>query len=282
MPSSPLKTQLLSPSRPPGTLAGELCRFPPGASTNQTQAASRSQDAWGLRSQGWPPASPRGIHGNFLPSVCVTQTLLCILQTTHPRTKGAQSVGLRADAHPGSSARARHRFLWTLGRSCLIAKSAHSEGIKSERQAVSRLWPRRTSRWTGDASTWVHRCSTWGGGAAHRRAGEPRGAPEGWPAAPTARASGWEGQHGRARLLLHRLFSRVRLSWALAAAQALLWLPWAGRTPWLRCSAFPTQRLPCHGEWGLGPQAAVVTESGLSSCAPQAVVRRFNGCGARA
>ena len=48
MPSSPLKTQLLSPSRPPGTLAGELCRFPPGASTNQTQAASRSQDAWGV------------------------------------------------------------------------------------------------------------------------------------------------------------------------------------------------------------------------------------------
>ena len=61
---------------------------------------------------------------NFVPSVCVTQTLLCILETTHSRHKGAQSVGLMVDVHPGRSARAPPRFLRTLERSRLIATSA--------------------------------------------------------------------------------------------------------------------------------------------------------------
>ena len=112
MPSLPLKTQLLSPSRPPGTLAGELCRFPPAASTNQTQAASRSQDAWGVTIPGLTASlSQRHLWELLTIGLCDTDRLPCILETTHPRTKGAQSVGLRADAHPGSSARARHRFL---------------------------------------------------------------------------------------------------------------------------------------------------------------------------
>ena len=60
-------------------------------------------------------------------------------------------------------------------------------------------------------------------------------APEDWPAAPTAQATGWGGTtRSGLRLFLHRLFSWVGLCWVLAAAQALLWL---------RCTAFSSQRL---------------------------------------
>ena len=92
-------------------------------------------------------------------------------------------------------------------------------------------------------------------------------APEDWPAAPTAQATGWGGTtRSGLRLFLHRLFSWVGLCWVLAAAQALLWL---------RCTAFSSQRL-------LLSWAAVVAERGRSSCGPHAVERRFNGSDARA
>ena len=134
MPLLPLKTQLLSPLRPPGTLASQLC------------CSSLPPLPWSAASLLEPPLTrPRQLPGaktpvNFLPSVCVTQTLLCILETTHSRHKDAQSVGLTADAHQGRSARAPPRFLRTLERSRLIATSAHSEEMKRERQvAASRL-----------------------------------------------------------------------------------------------------------------------------------------------
>ena len=99
--------------------------------------------SWSAASLLEPPLTrPRQLPGaktpvNFLPLVCVTQTLLCILETTHSRHKGAQSVGLMADAHSGRSVRARHRFLRTLERSRLITTSAHSEEMKRERQAAA-------------------------------------------------------------------------------------------------------------------------------------------------
>lgn len=85
----------LSPLRPPGTLGSELCGslLPPLL--------------WSAASLLEPPLTrPRQRPGaktpvNFSPSVCVTQTLLCILETTHSRHKGSSVGGSDGGCSPG-------------------------------------------------------------------------------------------------------------------------------------------------------------------------------------
>ena len=95
MPLLPLKTQLPSPLRPPGTLASELC------------CSSLPPLPWSAASLLEPPLTrPRQLPGaktpvNFLPSVCVTQPLLCILETTHSRHKWSSVGGSDGGCSPG-------------------------------------------------------------------------------------------------------------------------------------------------------------------------------------
>ena len=118
----------------------------------------------------------------------------------------------------------------TLGRSCLISTSADSEEIKREEQvAAEQALTKEDFTVNGSlqqlsATLLDLRCwpSPQAGSELAAYSADP---PEGWPAAPTAQATGWVGTALRGlQLFFHRLFSWVGAVLGPCCCTGLLWL----------------------------------------------------------
>ena len=118
----------------------------------------------------------------------------------------------------------------TLGRSCLISTSADSEEIKREEQVpAEQALTKEDFTVNGSlqqlsATLLDLRCwpSPQAGSELAAYSADP---PEGWPAAPTAQATGWVGTALRGlQLFFHRLFSWVGAVLGPCCCTGLLWL----------------------------------------------------------
>ena len=118
----------------------------------------------------------------------------------------------------------------TLGRSCLISTSADSEEIKREEQvAAEQALTKEDFTVNGSLQQLSATLLDLTCCLVHRRAGELAAhstvPPEGWPAAPTAQATGWVGTALRGlQLFFHRLFSWVGAVLGPCCCTGLLWL----------------------------------------------------------
>ena len=118
----------------------------------------------------------------------------------------------------------------TLGRSCLISTSADSEEIKREEQvAAEQALTKEDFTVNGSLQQLSATLLDLTCCLVHRRAGELAAhstvPPEGWPAVPTAQATGWVGTALRGlQLFFHRLFSWVGAVLGPCCCTGLLWL----------------------------------------------------------